>query len=176
MAGERVPLLRTDDLAGGIWIPGDGKANPTDLAQSLAKGARTRGAKIVENVKVTAVHRRDRHVTGLDWISDGEHGRIDCEIVVNCAGQWARELGALAGVDVPLQSAEHFYIVTEPIAGVTPTMPVMRDPDGYIYFKEEVGGVSWAASSRWPSRGASSESRIDSNSSCWPRTGTSSKC
>src|SRR6476659_8683922 len=116
----RVPLLRTDDLAGGVWIPGDGKANPTDLTQSLAKGARMRGARLLENVKVTAVHRRDRHVTGLDWISDADHGRIDCELVVNCAGQWARELGALAGVAVPLRSAEHFYIVTEPMAGVTP--------------------------------------------------------
>ena len=137
----RVPLLRTDDLAGGVCIPGDGKANPTYLTQSLAKGARMRGGLLLENVKVTAVHRRDRHVTGLDWISDADRGRIDCELVVNCAGQWARELGALAGVAVPLQSAEHFYIVTEPMPGVTPAMPVIRDPDGYIYFKEEVGGV-----------------------------------
>ena len=138
---ERVPLLRTDDLTGGVWIPGDGKANPTDLTQSLAKGARNRGARIFEEVKVTAVNRRNRRVAGLEWTAGDERGAIACECIVNCAGQWAREFGALADVAVPLQSAEHFYIVTEPIAGVTPAMPVLRDPDGYIYFKEEVGGI-----------------------------------
>ena len=136
-----VPLLRTDDLSGGVWIPGDGKANPTDLTQSLAKGARARGAAIFENTRVTGVQRHNRHVDGLEWERDGERGHVRCEFIVNCAGQWAREFGALADVAVPLQSAEHFYAVTEPIAGVTPAMPVIRDPDGYIYFKEEVGGV-----------------------------------
>ncbi|HKP66130.1 MAG TPA: FAD-dependent oxidoreductase [Casimicrobiaceae bacterium] len=138
---ERVTVLRTDDLTGGVWIPGDGKANPTDLAQSLAKGARSRGARIFEQVKVTGVKRRGRGVAGLEWTSGTDRGEISCDYVVNCGGQWAREFGVLAGVAVPLQSAEHFYIVTEPIAGVTPTMPVIRDPDGYIYFKEEVGGI-----------------------------------
>ena len=137
----RVPVLRTDDLAGGVWIPGDGKANPTDLTQSLARGARSGGAKIFEGTKVTGVQAHNGRVAGVDWQAGDERGRITCEFVVNCAGQWARELGAQAGVAVPLQSAEHFYIVTEPIAGVTPAMPVIRDPDGYIYFKEEVGGI-----------------------------------
>jgi 4-methylaminobutanoate oxidase (formaldehyde-forming) len=137
----RVPLLRTDDLAGGVWIPGDGKANPTDLAQSLARGARNRGARIFEETRVTAVRARNRHVAGIAWQSGDEHGEIACESLVNCTGQWARESGAMAGVCVPLQSAEHFYIVTEPIPGVTPSLPVIRDPDGFIYFKEEVGGV-----------------------------------
>ena len=137
----RVPVLRTDDLAGGVWIPGDGKANPTDLTQSLARGARSGGAKIFEGTKVTGVQTHNGRVAGADWRAGEEHGRITCEFIVNCAGQWARELGAQAGVAVPLQSAEHFYIVTEPIAGVTPAMPVIRDPDGYTYFKEEVGGV-----------------------------------
>ncbi len=137
----RVPLLRTDDLAGGVWIPGDGKANPTDLAQSLAKGARSRGARIFEQTQVTAVRTQNRHVAGIAWQRGDERGQIVCEALVNCTGQWAREFGAMAGVAVPLQSAEHFYIVTEPIEGVTPALPVIRDPDGFIYFKEEVGGV-----------------------------------
>jgi len=137
----RVPVLRTDDLAGGVWIPGDGKANPTDLTQSLARGARSGGAKIFEGTKVTGVQAHNGRVAGVDWQAGDARGRITCEFIVNCAGQWARELGAQAGVAVPLQSAEHFYIVTEPIAGVTPAMPVIRDPDGYTYFKEEVGGV-----------------------------------
>jgi 4-methylaminobutanoate oxidase (formaldehyde-forming) len=138
---ERVPLLRTDDLQGGVWIPGDGKANPTDLTQSLAKGARNRGACIVEGIEVTGVTTRNGRVAGIDWSRGDERGQIHCEFVVNCTGQWAREFGALAGVGVPLQSAEHFYLVTDPIAGVTPDLPVLRDPDGFIYYKEEVGGL-----------------------------------
>ncbi len=140
-AGRIAPILRTDDLAGAVWIPGDGKANPTDLTQSLAKGARMGGARIVEGVKVTGVDLRHGRVAGVHWTSAESAGTIACETLVNCAGQWAREFGLLAGVNVPLCSAEHFYVVTQPIAGVTADLPVIRDPDGYIYYKEEVGGL-----------------------------------
>ena len=138
---ERIPLLRTDDLQGGVWIPGDGKANPTDLTQSLAKGARMRGVAIREGVRVTGVETRNGRIAGVRWQANGDEGTIGCEYLVNCAGQWAREFGLLANVAVPLQSAEHFYLVTEPIAGVAPDLPVIRDPDGCIYYKEEVGGL-----------------------------------
>ncbi|WP_179404568.1 GcvT family protein [Burkholderia guangdongensis] len=145
-AGELWPIMRTDDLLGAVWLPGDGKANPTDLTQALARGARMRGARIVENSRVTAIQTRQtpagREVTGLNWRNKaGEEGAIHAEIVVNCAGQWAKAVGRMGGVTVPLHSAEHYYIVTERIAGVHPDLPVMRDPDGYIYFKEEVGGL-----------------------------------
>ncbi len=144
-AGELFAPLRTDDLAGAIWIPGDGKANPADLTMSLAKGARLRGVRVVEEAEVIAV-RSERAgngaaVTGLCVRHAGEEHEIACDVVVNCAGQWARQFGALAGVNVPLWSAEHFYIVTERIEGVHPMLPVMRDPDGFIYYKEEVGGL-----------------------------------
>ncbi len=140
-AARIAPILRTDDLEGAVWIPDDGKANPTDLTQSLAKGARMRGAKIFEGVKVTAVRTERGRVTALAWKSADDEGEITCESLVNCAGQWAREFGRLAGVNVPLYSAEHFYIVTKAIPGVTPALPVIRDPDGFIYYKEEVGGL-----------------------------------
>jgi glycine cleavage system aminomethyltransferase T/glycine/D-amino acid oxidase-like deaminating enzyme len=140
-AGKVYPLLRTDDLAGAVWIPGDGKANPTDLTQSLAKGARMRGARIIEGARVTEVLTERGRVTGVRYLLPDGKGEIGCETLVNCAGQWARELGAHAGVNVPLFSAEHFYVVTRPIPGVHPDLPVMRDPDGYIYYKEEVGGL-----------------------------------
>lgn len=145
-AGDLWPVMRTDDLLGAVWLPGDGKANPTDLTQALARGARTRGARIVENTRVTAIHTRQtpggREVSGLAWRNkDGAEGTINAEIVVNCAGQWAKAVGRLCDVTVPLHSAEHYYIVTERIAGVHPDLPVMRDPDGFIYFKEEVGGL-----------------------------------
>ncbi|HSW05953.1 GcvT family protein [Aquabacterium sp.] len=145
-AGALYPVMRTDDLQGAIWIPGDGKANPTDLTMSLAKGARNRGATLVEDVEVIAVHTADgpsgRRVTGVQVRREGgETQEIVCEVLVNCAGQWARQFGRLAGVNVPLYSAEHFYVVTGRIDGVHPMLPVMRDPDGFIYYKEEVGGL-----------------------------------
>jgi len=140
-AGRRVPILRTDDLAGAVWIPGDGKANPTDLTQSLAKGARMHGGTIVEGVKVESVDQAKGRVAGIRWRSPDDEGSIACETLVNCGGQWARAFGRRAGVNVPLYAAEHFYLVTKAIAGVAPDMPVIRDPDGYLYYKEEVGGL-----------------------------------
>jgi 4-methylaminobutanoate oxidase (formaldehyde-forming) len=140
-AAKLAPILRTDDLAGAVWIPGDGKANPTDLTQSLARGARMRGARIFEGVKVTGVALVNSHVAGIAWQSDEAAGEIACETLVNCGGQWARELARRSGVNVPLYAAEHFYIVTDRIEGVTPDLPVIRDPDGFIYYKEEVGGL-----------------------------------
>jgi 4-methylaminobutanoate oxidase (formaldehyde-forming) len=142
---ELFPVARTDDLEGAIWIPGDGKANPADLTMSLAKGARNRGVRIVEGAEVVGVRTAPGPtaptVTALRVREGGDEREVACEIVVNCAGQWARQLGALAGVSVPLWSAEHFYIVTERIDGVHPMLPVLRDPDGRIYYKEEVGGL-----------------------------------
>ncbi|RYX94072.1 MAG: FAD-dependent oxidoreductase [Comamonadaceae bacterium] len=136
-AGEKYPVMRTDDLQGAIWLPGDGKANPADLCMSLAKGARNRGVKMVEGVEVTGVIADKGRAAGVRTAQ----GDIRCDIIINCAGQWARQFGKLAGVNVPLYSAEHFYIVTGKIDGVHPMLPVMRDPDGYIYYKEEVGGL-----------------------------------
>ncbi len=140
-AGKIYPLLRTDDLSGAVWIPGDGKANPTDLTQSLAKGARTRGVRIFEETKVVGVIIENGTIAGVRWRNGDDAGELRCESLVNCAGQWARAFGEMAGVAVPLYAAEHFYIVTKPIAGVHSDLPVMRDPDGYIYYKEEVGGL-----------------------------------
>jgi 4-methylaminobutanoate oxidase (formaldehyde-forming) len=134
---QRVPLLRTDDLCGAVWLPGDGKANPADLTMSLAKGARQRGVKIFEGVEVTGVLQAQGEVRGVQT----DAGVVGCEMVVNCAGPWARQLGQLAGVNVPLFSAEHFYLVTGKIDGIHPMWPVVRDPDGFIYYKEEVGGL-----------------------------------
>ena len=136
-AGRLWPVMRADDLIGGVWIPGDGKVNPSDVTQALAKGARAGGVKIFERVKVTGVDIAGGAVTGVAT----DHGAINCDIVVNCAGQWGRQVGRMCGVTVPLYSAEHMYIVTKEIDGVTPDLPVLRDPDGSIYFKEEVGGL-----------------------------------
>jgi len=136
-AGRLWPLMRTDDLAGAVWIPRDGRTNPIDTTLALAKGARQGGATIVENVTVTGVHRDRGAATGVAT----DHGDVACDVVVNCAGLWGRDVGRMAGVNVPLHASEHFYIVTEPLAGVTRDLPVLRDTDGYIYVREEVGGL-----------------------------------
>lgn len=134
---ERYPVMQVDDLVGAIWLPNDGRANPADLTQALAKGARMRGCRIMERTRVIGTTVVDGRVTAVST----DKGDVEAEIVVNCAGQWAKQVGAMVGVNVPLHSAEHFYVVTETIAGVHPDMPILRDPDGYTYFKEEVGGL-----------------------------------
>jgi glycine cleavage system aminomethyltransferase T/glycine/D-amino acid oxidase-like deaminating enzyme len=139
------PVIATDDLLGAIWLPGDGKVNPTDVTMALAKGARQRGARVVERARVTGIDTvetaRGRRVTGVRVDLAGDEHRIEAEVVVNCAGQWAKALGDQVGVTVPLHSAEHFYVVTEPMEGIHPDLPILRDPDGWTYFKEEVGGL-----------------------------------
>ncbi|MGE5339168.1 MAG: GcvT family protein [Gemmatimonadota bacterium] len=145
-AGRLYPIMETRDLAGAVWLPGDGKANPADLTLALAKGARNRGVRICEGVRVTGATRfrteRRRGIKALAWqAKDGGRGEIEADIVVLCGGQWSRALGRTLGVTVPLFSCEHYYIVTDRIDGVHRDLPVMRDPDGYIYFKEEVGGL-----------------------------------
>ncbi len=136
-AGERYPVMATGDLQGAIWLPDDGKANPTDLTYALAKGARMGGAVIAERTRVTGILTAGNAVTGVATAE----GDVQAEIVVNCAGQWAKQVAAWCGVTVPLHSCEHFYVVTDRIDGVHRDLPVLRDPDGYTYFKEEVGGL-----------------------------------
>ncbi|MDR3505704.1 MAG: FAD-dependent oxidoreductase [Acidocella sp.] len=131
------PLMDVHDVIGAAYLPTDGQANPSDITQSLARGARMAGAKIYENVEVTGFEIEKGRVVAV--LTD--KGRIACEVAVNCAGQWARELGKLAGVNVPLVSVEHQYMVTERIEGVTSDLPTLRDPDRLTYYKEEVGGL-----------------------------------
>ncbi len=131
------PLAHTDDLLAGFYVPGDGRADPVDVTMALAKGAKMAGATIVEGVTVTGVTRARGAVTGVDTTA----GHVEAEYVVNCAGMWARQLGAASGVDIALQSAEHYYLITEKIAGVSAAWPVLEDPASFGYFREEVGGL-----------------------------------
>lgn len=131
------PAMDIHDVVGAAFLPTDGQANPADIAQALAKGARAAGVLIVENCRVTAIRIANGRVAGVGT----SQGDIAADVVINCGGQWAREIGALAGVSVPLQSVQHQYLVTEPIDGVPRNMPTLRDPDRLIYGKEEVGGL-----------------------------------
>ena len=140
-AQELWPPMRVDDLVGALHLPGDGKVNPTDLTQSLAKGARLGGARVVEGCRVTGFTVADGpsgpRATGVRT----DQGDVEADVVVRCGGTRAHARGRLVGVTVPLHAAEHFYVVTEQVEGTHPDLPVMRDPDGWTYFKEEVGGL-----------------------------------
>ena len=136
-AQELWPLMEVEDVIGAAFLPTDGQANPSDITQALAKGARMCGVTIFEKTSVTGVRLVNQQVAAVQT----ENGEIICETVVNCAGQWANELGKMAGVNVPLVSVEHQYLITEAIQGVTGNLPTLRDPDKLTYWKEEVGGL-----------------------------------
>ncbi|HET9655112.1 MAG TPA: FAD-dependent oxidoreductase [Kineosporiaceae bacterium] len=135
------PLARTDDVLAGFYVAEDGRANPVDVTMALAKGARQQGVRIVEGVAATGFRTRrgpvGREVRGV--LTD--EGEIECEYVVNCAGMWARQLGALAGVSVPLQAAEHYYLITDTIPDLPADLPVLEDPGSFGYIREETGGL-----------------------------------
>lgn len=141
---EMYPHLNVSDVVGAVHLPLDGQCDPANIAMALAKGARQRGATIVENVKVTKVHTKAGRVAGVSWAQGEEQGTIETDIVVNCAGMWARELGAQNGVTIPLHACEHFYLVTEPIPGLT-RLPVLRVPDECAYYKEDAGKMMLGA-------------------------------
>ncbi len=134
---ELCPIINVEDLAGAAFLPTDGQANPADLTQALAKGARSKGIRFYEGCSVSSITTNNGRVSGLDT----SHGPIDCEIIVNCAGLWSRSIGKMAGVNVPIVPMKHHYIVTGKVKSVQTGMPTLRDPDRLIYFKEDVGGL-----------------------------------
>jgi 4-methylaminobutanoate oxidase (formaldehyde-forming) len=136
---ELYPHINLDGIKGAVHLPLDGQGDPANIALALAKGARQNGALIKERVKVTDITKNGRTVTGVNWTdADGNTGHIAADMVVNCGGMWGHEVGRMAGVNVPLQACEHFYIVTESIEGLK-QLPVLRVPDEYAYYKEDAG-------------------------------------
>ena len=131
------PLMDITDVLGAAFLPTDGQVNPSDITMSLAKGARNTGVRFIEDCSVTAISIQRGHVKGVITTL----GDIETDIIVNCAGQWAGEIGRMAGANVPLVSVEHQYMMTDTITGVVGSLPTLRDPDRLIYFKEEVGGL-----------------------------------
>jgi glycine cleavage system aminomethyltransferase T/glycine/D-amino acid oxidase-like deaminating enzyme len=131
------PLFYTDDIIAGFYTAEDGRVNPVDTTMALAKGAKMGGARILKETRVTGIKREKGRVTSV--VTD--RGEIEAEYVVNCGGIWARELGKMAGVNVPLHAAEHYYLITEAIDGMHPDMPIVEDPDRFAYYREEVGGL-----------------------------------
>ncbi|WP_425099908.1 GcvT family protein [Tropicibacter sp. S64] len=138
---ERYPHLNPDGLHGGVYLPKDGQGDPGNIALALARGARDRGALVLEGVKATGAVREGGRVKAVEYQTEaGEQGTITCDHVVNCGGMWGRQVGAMLGTNVPLHACEHFYIVSEPIPGLTP-LPVLRVPDEAAYYKEDAGKI-----------------------------------
>ena len=141
----RYEHLNVEDVPGGGYLPLDGQGDPGNIALSMARGARNMGATVKERVKVTSISKTGRRVTGVDWVDEeGTQGHITCDHIVNCAGMWGRDVGKMAGVNVPLQACEHFYIVSEPIKGLG-QLPVLRVPDECAYYKEDAGKMMLGA-------------------------------
>ncbi len=122
-------------LEGGLFIPKDGQLSPVDTVMSLIAGAKKRGARVCENSPVSTMKR----LTSGEYLLELPNGSIRCETLVLACGLWTRDLAAQLGVNVPLHACEHMYVVTETMDFVEPTMPVLRDTDGYTYIKEEAG-------------------------------------
>ena len=135
---QRYPHLNTSDVISAVYLDKDGQGDPSNIAMALARGAKKNGARLFENVKVESIETKGRRAVSVGWRSPEGEGTIQCESVVNCAGMWGRAVGRLAGVNVPLQACEHFYIVTEPINGLG-SLPVLRVPDECAYYKEDAG-------------------------------------
>jgi heterotetrameric sarcosine oxidase gamma subunit len=148
---EKFPLTNTEGILAGFYVPGDGRVNPTDATMALAKGARQRGVKLLEGVTVQGVTTTNPTETGKPRTAMGvtvqdpknpdATKEISANIVVNCAGMWARQFGELSGVTIPNQAAEHYYLITEDIPGLDPRWPVIEDPSKCIYIRPEGKGL-----------------------------------
>ena len=139
--GEYYPHVNLDGVTAGVYLPKDGQGDPGNIALSLVRGATKRGAKIYSRTKVTGMRKQGSRITGVSWqTEDGDQGEIACDMVVNCAGMWARDVGKMAGVNVPLHACEHYYIVTDNVPDLG-NLPVLRVPDECAYYKEDAGKI-----------------------------------
>jgi len=163
------PLAQVEDLKAAFYFPNDARVNPTDVTQALAKGARLGGARIFENTRVIGIQSHEGRVRGVRT----DRGEIAAEFVVNCAGMWARGIGRMAGVNVPLQACEHYYLISEPVPGVHPMLPILRDPGNSAYIREEAGkimlGLFEATAKPWGTAGIPDDFRFGEIPPDWER-------
>ncbi|WP_283646906.1 GcvT family protein [Marinovum algicola] len=136
-AKERWPLMNAEDVLGAVWSPDDGRVSPSDVCAALAKAARKRNARIFEQTGVTGILTENGRVRGVETT----RGTIRCDAVALCAGLWSREVGAMAGAEVPLLACEHFYLLTKPVEGITGNMPTLSDHDNHLYIRDDSGGL-----------------------------------
>ncbi len=136
-ARERWPLMNTDDVIGAVWSPGDGRVGPSDLCAALVKGAKSKGAKIFEHTGVTGIKTRGNRIVGVETSA----GEVSCDAIAICTGLWSRENAAMTGVDIPVWPCEHFYLLTNPVEGVSGNLPTLSDHDSHLYIRDDSGGL-----------------------------------
>ena len=136
-AKERWPLMNAEDVLGAVWSPDDGRVSPSDVCAALVKAAKGLGAKIFEGTGVTGILTENGRVRGVETTQ----GTISCDAIALCAGLWSREVGAMAGADVPLLACEHFYLLTKPVDGIEGNMPTLSDHDSHLYIRDDSGGL-----------------------------------
>ncbi len=136
-AAERWPLMNSDDVIGAVWSPEDGRVSPSDVCAALVKGAKARGGKIFEDTGVNGILTENGRIRGVETT----RGVISCDAVAICSGLWSREVGAMAGAEVPLLACEHFYLLTKPVDGIAGNMPTLSDHDNYLYIRDDSGGL-----------------------------------
>ena len=136
-AKERWPLMNADDVIGAVWSPDDGRVSPSDVCAALVKAAKGLGAKIFENTGVTGILTENGCIRGVQTAQ----GTVKCDAIALCTGLWSRDVGAMAGADVPALACEHFYLLTKPIDGITGNMPTLSDHDSHLYIRDDSGGL-----------------------------------
>lgn len=136
-AKERWPMMNADDVLGAVWSPADGRVSPSDVCAALTKSAKGLGAKLFEDTGVTGILTKDGRVTGVETTQ----GTVSCDAIALCTGLWSREVGAMAGAEVPALACEHFYLLTKPIDGITGNMPTLSDHDNHLYIRDDSGGL-----------------------------------
>lgn len=136
-AAERWPLMNSEDVIGAVWSPGDGRVGPSDLCAALVKGAKTRGAEIFENTAVTGMQTRAGKIVGVETSA----GEIRCDAIALCSGLWSRENALMAGVEIPVWPCEHFYLLTNPVEGISGNLPTLSDHDSHLYIRDDSGGL-----------------------------------
>ena len=136
-AKERWPLMNAEDVLGAVWSPDDGRVSPSDVCAALIKGAKKRGAKIFENTGVTGIHTQNGRIKAVETT----RGIVACDAIALTAGLWSREVGAMAGVEVPLLACEHFYLLTHAVDGIGGNLPTLSDHDGHLYIRDDSGGL-----------------------------------
>lgn len=136
-AKERWPLMNADDVLGAVWSPDDGRVSPSDVCAALVKAAKGLGAAIFERTGVTGILTENGRIKGVET----SQGTVMCDAIALCTGLWSRELGAMAGAEVPALACEHFYLLTKPIAGIAGNMPTLSDHDNHLYIRDDSGGL-----------------------------------
>ena len=166
-AKERWPLMNAEDVLGAVWSPDDGRVSPSDVCAALIKGARNHGAQLFEDTGVTGILTRDGKITGVETTA----GTISCDAIALCTGLWSREVGAMAGAEVPALACEHFYLLTKPIEGIVGNTPTLSDHDNRLYIRDDSGGLLVGCFEPMGNPSRPEFWTKVSNSACCPRIG-----